>query len=112
MDFTALAPLLGTIQKSMAEANAERKSTVLVGKAGGGAVSVAIRGDLTVDKVQVAPAAALGDATMLEDLIGAAVNDALRQHRDRFGGTPEEQMQKILKKGGGGGGLLGGLFGK
>ena len=105
MDFAALAPMLGSIQKSMAEANAERKSTVLVGKAGGGAVTVAIKGDLSVDKVQIAPAAAHGDAGMLEDLVAAAVGDALRQHRDRFGGTPEEQMQKILKKGGGAGGL-------
>ena len=110
MDFKTLAPLLGPIQKAMADANTERKATTLIGKAGGGTVTIAIKGDLTVEKVQIAPAATQGGTGILEDLVHVALNDALRQHRERFGAGPDEQMQKIFQKSGGGG--LFGMLGK
>ena len=58
-----------------------------------------LRGNLTVDKVTIAPAAAAAvadDPSMLEDLIAAAVSDVLRQYQQRYGASAEEQLQKSL----------------
>ena len=111
MDLNALMGAMGPLQEKMKQADAERQAAILEGKAGGGAVTISLKGDLSVQKVTIAPAAAgaIGDDPgMLEDLIQAAVNDALKQYTSRFGGSPEEQLQKGM---GDLGGLLGGLMG-
>ena len=103
MDIDLLSRSLGPLQDTMRKADADRAGTTLVGSAGGGAVKITLKGDLSVSQVQIAPAAAAacaGDASMLEDLIAAATNDALRQYRNRFGSTPEEQIQKLFASGG------------
>lgn len=112
MDLEQLSSSLGPLQEAMKKGDAQRATTLLVGSAGGGAVQVTLKGDLTVAKVVIAPAAAAScatDASMLEDLVAAATNDALRQYRNRFGATPEEQLQKSLG-GGGMSSLLGPLM--
>lgn len=103
MDLDQLSRNFAPVQDAMKKAEAERAGSLLVGSAGGGAVQVTLKGDLTVSKVSIAPAAAAScadDPSMLEDLIAAAVNDALRHYRNRFGATPEEQIQKSLGGGG------------
>ena len=113
MDLESLSRSLGPLQETMKKAEAERASASLVGSAGGGAVQVTLKGDLSVTKVVIAPAAAAscaGDVSLLEDLVAAATNDALRQYRNRFGASPEEQMQRLLGSGGGMGQLLGPLM--
>lgn len=112
MDLDALTRSLGPLQETMQKASAERAAAAFTGSAGGGAVKISLSGNLTVSKVQIAPAAAAGlasDAGMVEDLIQAATDDALRQYRNRFGATPEEQIQKLFA-GGGMGQLLGPLM--
>ena len=99
----SLGPLQEAMKQGMKQGETQRASALLVGSAGGGAVQVTLKGDLTVSKVVIAPAAAAScatDAGMLEDLIAAATNDALRQYRTRFGASPEEQMQKMFAGGG------------
>ncbi|MBA2479648.1 MAG: YbaB/EbfC family nucleoid-associated protein [Planctomycetes bacterium] len=99
MDLDALMKNLGPLQDTLKKADAERANTVFEGRAGGGAATISLRGDLTVTRVVLAPAAAVaaaGDASMLEDLVLAACNDALRQYRDRFGASPDDQVQKML----------------
>ena len=102
MDLDRLSSSLGPLQDAMKKGDAQRANTLLVGSAGGGAVQVTLKGDLTIAKVVIAPAAAAscaGDAGMLEDLVAVATNDVLRQYRTRFGASPEEQMQKALAGG-------------
>jgi hypothetical protein len=99
MDLDSLMRGLGPIQDTMKKAEAERAAAQFDGKAGGGAVAVRLKGDLTVGKVTIAPAAAqaaVGDPGMLEDLVQVAMNDALRQYVVRFGGSPDEQVQKLM----------------
>ncbi len=99
MDIDSLMKSFGPVQESMKKADAERAAATIEGSAGGGAVKVSLKGDLTVTKLVIAPAAATasqGDVAMLEDLILAAVNDALRQYKVRFGASPDEQLQKML----------------
>jgi nucleoid-associated protein EbfC len=99
MDLDSLMRGLGPIQDTMKKAEAERAQAQFDGKAGGGAVVVRLTGDLKVTKVTIAPAAAqsaVGDASMLEDLVLVAINDALKQHVVRFGASPDEQIQKLM----------------
>ena len=120
MDINALMEALGPMQNAMNEASAERAKDRIQGRAGGGAVSITITGDLKAEKVIIAPAAAAAaadDATMLEDLVQVALEDAFKQYGERYGKTPEEQIQKMMAGGGGDmmsmlGPLLGGLGGR
>ena len=113
MDLAALMAGMGPIKDAMGKMDEERATAIIEGRAGGGAVSISIRGNLKVEKVTIAPAAAASasdDPSMLEDLIHSALSDAFRQHGERFGATPEEQMQKSLA-GADLNSLLGGLMG-
>jgi DNA-binding protein YbaB len=109
MDLDAIMRMAGPLQQTLAKADAERPTTVFEGTAGGGAVKARINGALNVERVAIAPAAAAaagGDVGMLEDLVAAAVGDALRQYRARYGVSSQESMQKLM-----GGADLGGLMG-
>ena len=106
MDLDAIMRMAGPLQQSLAKADAERPTTIFEGKAGGGAVRVRVTGALAVDKVVIAPATAGGDVGMLEDLVAAALGDALRQYRAKYGASSQEAMQKLM-----GGADLGGLMG-
>jgi DNA-binding YbaB/EbfC family protein len=111
MDLQDMMRALGPLQERMKKAEAEKAAVLITGSAGGGAVRVVITGALAVKQVTIAPAAAAAvqdDPTMLEDLVAAAFNDALRQHLARFGANAEEQMKKSL---GGAGAELGPLMG-
>ena len=71
---------LSKMQEDMAKAQAELEARVAKGTAGGGVVSVEITGAYTVQSLKIEPDAVdPADVSMLEDLITAAVNDALTQ---------------------------------
>ena len=71
---------LNKMQEDMAKAQAELEARVAKGTAGGGVVTVEIKGDYTVQSLKIDPDAVdPSDVSMLEDLISAAVNDALTQ---------------------------------
>lgn len=113
MDLNSLLSALGPLQQSLKQADVDRAAAFFEGSAGGGAVTVRLSGALAIDRVRIAPAAAAaagGDVGMLEDLVAAAVGDALRQYRTRFGASAQEQVQKLLA-GKDLGGLLGPLLG-
>jgi DNA-binding protein YbaB len=66
---------------------------VVIGTAGGGTVRVELAGMKSVERVVIAPEVA-GDVQALEELVAAAVNDALRQASD---GARSEAMQLLQK---------------
>lgn len=99
MDINDLMNNMGPVQDAMKKADEERAQARFEGKAGGGAVTVWLKGDLSIDKLQIAPAAISADeddVSMLEDLILVAINDALQQYKNTYGATPEEQLQRSL----------------
>ena len=106
---------LGPLQEGLAEAERKQATATIEGTAGGGAVRIRLGGDLSVRGVTIAPAAAAAssdDVGMLEDLIAAALSDALRNHQQRFGGSTSERMSKLMGDSGLGsllGPLLGGM---
>lgn len=91
------------MQKQMEDATKELEEKEMTATSGGGAVEVTVSGKRVVTKIKIDPQAVdPDDVEMLEDLIMAAVNEALRQI--------EEYSQNTMGKitGGLGGGM--GLF--
>ena len=92
---------LKKMQKQMMDAQKQLEETVFKGTAGGGMVTVEVKGTHEVLSVTIDPEAleSKEDIEMIQDSIVAALNDANRKL--------ESESQKLL---GGFGGGLGGLF--
>ena len=91
------------MQKQMEEASKEIEEKEMTATAGGGAVEVTVSGKKEITKIKIDPEAVdPDDVEMLEDLIMAATNEALR--------SIDEYSQNTMGKitGGLGGGM--GLF--
>lgn len=83
MNMGNLAKLAQQMQADMARVQAELETTEVEGTAGGGAVRIVVTGKLDVVSVTIDPEVAEGgDVEILQDLITAAANDALRGARD------------------------------
>ena len=92
---------LKKMQKQMMDAQKQLEETVFTGSAGGGMVTVEVKGTHEVLSVTIDPDAleSKEDIEMIQDTIVAALNDANRKL--------DSESQKLL---GGFGGGLGGLF--
>ncbi len=91
------------MQRQMEEATKELEEKEITASAGGGAVEVTVSGKKEIIKVKLAEEVVdPDDIEMLEDLIMAATNEALRQIED----YSQQSMSKIT---GGLGGLGGGF---
>ncbi len=67
------------LQANMQKAQAEIATIVCVGEAGGGMAKVTMSGKHEVSRVEIDKALMGDDKEMLEDLIAAAVNDAVHK---------------------------------
>ena len=91
------------MQRQMEETTKELEEKEITASAGGGAVSVTVSGKKEVTKVKIDPEAVdTDDIEMLEDMIMAAANEALRQ-------IDELSPASMAKITGGLGGLGGGF---
>jgi DNA-binding YbaB/EbfC family protein len=89
-------------QAEMARVQEELKSDMVTASAGGGAVKVSVTGDLRVTDVVIDPRAVdPDDVEMLQDMVLAAVNEALREAQE----LANQKMSRIM----GGLGLPGGM---
>ena len=71
------------MQAEMAKAQEELKSEVVEASAGGGTVTVKVTGDLEVREVRIDPDAVdPEDVELLQDMVLAAVNEALRSAQE------------------------------
>ena len=71
------------MQADMMKAQEELKSEVVEASAGGGMVNVKITGDLELREVRIAPEAVdPDDVDMLQDLVMAATNEAIRSAQE------------------------------
>lgn len=105
MSFGNMQKMLKQVQKMQADMAKVQEElavkTVEVG-AGGGAVKVIANGQMELEKLQIDPAAVdPEDIELLEDLLLAAVNEALRKAREMV----SEEMGKVT-----GGMKIPGLF--
>ena len=67
------------MQANMQKVQAEIALLEVVGESGGGMVKVTMTGQHNVKRVQLEPAVITEDREMLEDLIAAATNDAVKK---------------------------------
>lgn len=67
------------LQRNMQKAQEEVARLEVTGESGGGMVKVTMTGKHEVRRVQIEPAVVGEDREMLEDLIAAAINDAVRR---------------------------------
>lgn len=90
---------LKKMQKQMMEAQERLEATVFTGTAGGGAITVKVKGSHEVVSVEIDEELAKDDLEMVQDMIVIALNDANKKI--------EAETQKSL---GGFGGGIPGLF--
>jgi nucleoid-associated protein EbfC len=103
-DVGSMMKQLQQVQTQMAEAQEKLKDEVVDASAGGGMVKVKMSGDLRLLEVTVDPDAAdPEEVELLQDMVLAAVNEALRSAQE----LAASRLGGIAGMGGGGG--LGGL---
>lgn len=91
-DVNALMRQAQKMQESVQEKQAELEAAEYQGSAGGGLVELTMTGKHQVTALHIKPEAVdLDDLEMLEDLVAAAVNDAVRIVDE----TAETEMGKI-----------------
>jgi DNA-binding YbaB/EbfC family protein len=81
------------MQEDLQRAQAEIAAMEVTGQAGGGLVSVVMTGRHDVKRVSIDESLMQDDKEMLEDLIAAAVNDAVR----RVESESRERMESVTK---------------
>jgi DNA-binding YbaB/EbfC family protein len=100
LDLGALLEQAQAMQQQLVEAQAAAAEQVVEGHAGGGVVKVTVTGAMEFQSVKIDPSAVdPTDVEMLEDLVLAAIHDAVTQVNNL-------QQQSL----GGLGGALGGLL--
>lgn len=67
------------LQRNMQKAQEEIAAMEVVGESGGGMVKVTMTGKHQVRRVQIEPGVIGEDREMLEDLVAAAINDAVQR---------------------------------
>jgi len=67
------------MQENLQKAQAELAALEITGEAGGGMVKVLMNGKHEVRRVTIDPSVAGDDRELLEDLVTAAINDAVRK---------------------------------
>ena len=85
------------MQKKLQQAQAELAEAEVVGKAGGGIVEITLKGDKTPVAVSIKPEAVdPDDIEMLEDLLLAALGDAMEQADAASGEARTSRRRDVL----------------
>ena len=83
MNLAQIAKMAQQMQTQMAQAQSELREITIETTAGGGAVRVVITGGQEVRLIEIDPAAVdPAEVEMLQDLVMAAVNDAIAQSKE------------------------------
>ena len=82
-NMNAMMKQVQKMQADMVKAQEELKNEVVEASAGGGMVTVTITGDLELREVRIDPEAVdPDDVEMLQDMVQAAVNEAIRSAQE------------------------------
>jgi hypothetical protein len=77
--FSNLMKQAQQIQQNFQQAQEELANLEITGEAGGGMVKITMTGRHDVQQVSIDPSLMTDDREMLEDLVAAAINDAVRK---------------------------------
>ena len=104
LDMNALLKQAQQMQAEMAKAQEQLKDETVEASAGGGMVKVTMTGDMQLREITISPDAVdPEDVEMLQDMVSAAVNEALRSAQE----LAANKMGGIAGMGGGLPGLPG-----
>jgi hypothetical protein len=96
-DLSSLLQQAQALQEKLKQAQEQLALRTVEGDSGGGMVRVTIDGALMVRRIEIEPALlAANDKSMLEDLVAAAVNGALRRAQEMVA----SEMGKLSPMGG------------
>lgn len=79
------------MQEKMQKAQAEIANMEVKGESGAGLVKITMTGNHNVRRVEIDPSLLEDDKEMLEDLVAAAINDAVRRVEE----TSKEKMAQV-----------------
>ncbi len=91
MNINELMKQAQQMQEKMQKMQAEAAKAEVTGESGAGMVTVIMNGRHDVRKVTIDPGVLSEDKEFLEDLLAAAVNDAVRKVEE----TQRQQMEKL-----------------
>ncbi|WP_461517610.1 YbaB/EbfC family nucleoid-associated protein [Porticoccus sp.] len=91
MNINELMKQAQQMQEKMQKLQAEAAKAEVTGESGAGMVTVIMNGRHDVRKVTIDPGVLSEDKEFLEDLLAAAVNDAVRKVEE----TQRQQMEKL-----------------
>ena len=80
------------LQANVQKAQAEIAAMEVTGESGGGMVKVTINGRHEAKRVQIDPSVPLDDREMVEDLVAAAINDAVH----RLEAASQQKMSGLM----------------
>ncbi|MFO1408660.1 MAG: YbaB/EbfC family nucleoid-associated protein [Steroidobacteraceae bacterium] len=80
------------LQANVQKAQAEIAAMEVTGESGGGMVKVTINGRHEARRVQIDPSVPLDDREMVEDLVAAAINDAVH----RLEAASQQKMSGLM----------------
>ncbi len=89
IDLNNLGGLMAGFQQRIQQIKEEAAQARVEGQAGGGLVTVVASGDQSVASIKLGEGA-LDDVELLEDLLVAATNDALRKSKEHMGAALEQ----------------------
>jgi len=97
MDLSSLFQQAQALQEKLKQAQEELAHRTIESDSGGGMVRVTVDGAMQVRRIEIEPSLiTAGDKAMLEDLIAAAINGALRRAQEMVA----EEMGKLSPLGG------------
>jgi DNA-binding YbaB/EbfC family protein len=103
-NMNAMMKQVQKMQADMVKAQEELKNEIVEASAGGGMVTVKITGDLELREVRIAPEAVdPDDVEMLQDMVQAATNEAIRSAQERAAAKMNEAAGGLAGPGGLGG---------
>lgn len=79
MNLNLFKDLQEKLQSEMQRAQEELARAEVIGESGAGMVKVRMSGHMAVRQISIDPAISGGDRELLEDLVAAAVNDAINK---------------------------------
>lgn len=83
MNMNKMMKQVQKMQREMARVQEEMEAKTVTGTAGGGAVTVTVNGKLELLSVEIEPEVVdPDDVEMLQDLVMAATNEAIRESQD------------------------------
>lgn len=86
-DFNEIMQAAKKMQEQMKQAQEELANTVIQGESGAGLVKISMNGKHDAVGVELHESLLSEDKTILEDLIAAAINDAVRKIDEKNRGT-------------------------